>query len=54
MEEDFLLKRLKENGVLAVVLQEILKIDKVDHIIFEKLCKGKIKQSSNEYYIQIV
>lgn len=54
MEEDFLVKRLAENGIKAIVPSSKEEIKEIDRIIFEELCKGKIKKSSKEYYKNVI
>lgn len=54
MEEDFLIKRLEKNGIKAIVPSKTEEIVEIDRIIFDELCKGEVKISSKEYYIQVV
>lgn len=54
MEEDFLEKRLEENGIEAVVPDSKEEIQEIDRIIFEELCKGEVKASSKNYYKKVI
>lgn len=50
MVEDFLVNRLKQNGLTVATPEAIEDINEIDRIIFYELCKGKIKDPSREYY----
>ena len=54
MIEDFLKDRLKKNGLTVSTPKNDIIINEIDRIIFEELCKGIIKESSREYYINII
>lgn len=54
MVEDFLKNRLKENGLTVTTPQNEENINEIDRIIFDELCKGEIKDSSRQYYIDII
>jgi aspartate racemase len=53
MEMDFYKARLVESG-LDVVIPEETDRTKVNQIIFEELCLGKIRQPSKEYYRTVI
>lgn len=54
MVEDFLKNRLRANGLVVTTPQNEENINEIDRIIFEELCKGEIKYSSKEYYINVI
>ena len=54
MVEEFLKNRLKENGLTVTTPQNEENINEIDRIIFDELCKGKIKDSSRQYYIDVI
>lgn len=54
MVEDFLKDRLKKNGLDVTTPQDENSINEIDRIIFDELCKGEIKDSSRDYYIDVV
>lgn len=54
MVEEFLKNRLKSNGLLVSVPEDNSDVDEIDRIIFNELCKGKIKDSSKRYYIDVI
>lgn len=54
MVENFLVDRLKENGLTVTTPKETNDIDEIDRIIFDELCKGIIKDSSREYYKNVI
>lgn len=54
MVEDFLKNRLRQNGLSVTTPQSEENINEIDRIIFDELCKGEIKDSSREYYINII
>ena len=54
MVEDFLIDRLRTNGLTVITPQNDENINEIDRIIFDELCKGKIKNSSKEYYISVI
>lgn len=54
MVEDFLVDRLKLNGLTVFTPKDSKDIDEIDRIIFDELCKGTIKESSKEYYKRVI
>ena len=54
MREAFLKDKLQQNGLNVVVPEDEIKIDEINRIIFDELCKGIIKDSSREYYIEAI
>lgn len=54
MVENFLKDRLIENGLSVSTPQSEENINTIDRIIFDELCKGKIKDSSRKYYINTI
>ena len=54
MVENFLIDRLKLNGLTVFTPKDNKDIDKIDRIIFNELCKGEIKESSKEYYKTVI
>ena len=54
MEEDFLKDRLKKNGLEIVIPKDKEEIEEINRIIFDELCKGKIKETSKKYYIDCI
>lgn len=54
MVEDFLKNRLRHNGLIVSTPKNNHDIDEIDRIIFDELCKGKIKESSKQYYINVI
>ena len=54
MVENFLIDRLHENGLKVSTPREDEKINEIDRIIFDELCKGKIKESSKYYFIDVI
>ncbi|MCH5166845.1 MAG: amino acid racemase [Erysipelotrichales bacterium] len=54
MTEDFLVKRLKQNGLTVTTPKDEDSINEIDRIIFDELCKGEIKNSSKDYYIDVI
>lgn len=54
MVENFLIDRLHENGLKVSTPRENEKINEIDRIIFDELCKGKIKESSKYYFIDVI
>lgn len=54
MVENFLVDRLKENGLIVSTPKEEEQINEVDRIIFDELCKGEIKESSKKYFIDVI
>lgn len=54
MVEDFLVDRLRNNGLVVTTPKDKKEIDEIDRIIFDELCKGKIKESSKKYYISVI
>lgn len=54
MTENFLVDRLNKNGLSVSVPSDENEIAEVDRIIFDELCKGEIKDSSREYYKNVI
>lgn len=54
MAENFLVNRLKRNGLNVTTPWTIEDINEIDRIIFDELCKGEIKASSREYYKSVI
>lgn len=54
MVEDFLKNRLQKNGLKVTTPQKEESINEIDRIIFEELCKGEIKETSKQYYINVI
>lgn len=54
MVENFLVDRLKENGLNVSTPKEEKKINEIDRIIFDELCKGEIKESSKKYFVDVI
>ncbi len=54
MVENFLIDRLEKNGLNVSVPQKQDDIDYIDRVIFDELCKGEVKDSSLEYYKNVV
>lgn len=54
MVENFLVDRLRQNGLTVATPQTQESIDEIDRIIFDELCKGEINDSSREYYKKVI
>lgn len=54
MVENFLVDRLKENGLIVTTPREENQINEIDRIIFDELCKGQIKETSKEYFVDVI
>ena len=54
MTEDFLINKLKQNGLKVTTPKKEENINEIDRIIFDELCKGEIKESSKEYYKKVI
>ena len=54
MVENFLVDRLKQNGLSVSPPQDPKVIDEIDRIIFDELCKGIILEQSKEYYKTVI
>jgi len=54
MTENFLINRLKQNGLTVTVPKEENQINEIDRIIFDELCKGEVKDISREYYKSVM
>ena len=54
MVENFLKNRLQKNGLKVTTPQMEENINEIDRIIFDELCKGEIKETSKQYYIDII
>lgn len=53
MTQDFYKSVLIESG-LEVVIPDDIQMQEINRIIFEELCKGKILESSREYFIKVI
>jgi aspartate racemase len=53
MEEDFYKQKLIDSG-LQVVIPNQLQREKIHNIIYHELCLGEIKESSKEYYLEVI
>ena len=54
MVEDFLVNRLKENDLTVSTPKEEEEKNEIDILIFDKLCKGEIKESSKKYFVDVI
>lgn len=54
MTENFLVDRLKENGLTVSTPESESDIAEIDRIIFDELCKGEIKNESREFYKDVI
>ena len=54
MTEEFVIDRLRRNGLETFTPNDISDILTIDNIIFYELCKGVIKNSSKKIYINII
>lgn len=54
MVEDFLKKRLENNGLAVTTPDNEKDINEIDRIIFDELCKGNINEQSRKYYIDTI
>lgn len=54
MVENFLVDRLEKNGLTVTTPKDKKEIGEVDRIIFDELCKGEIKESSKEYFVEVI
>ena len=53
MEQDFYKSKMEANGI-KVIVPEKDDIERINKVIFEELCLGKIKQKSKDYYKRII
>lgn len=53
MTQDFYKSVLIESG-LEVVIPDDIQMQEINRIIFEELCKGKIVDSSREYFLKVI
>lgn len=53
MEQDFYKSRIESNGIRVLVPNQTER-EKINKIIYEELCLGNIKQSSRDYYKEII
>ena len=53
MTQDFYKQRLVDNGI-EVVVPEAGDIDIVNHIIYNELCRGEIREASRRQYAEII
>ena len=54
MTEDFLKNRLTDNGLSVVTPNSQEEINEIDRVIFDELCKGNIKDSSKDYFVNVI
>ncbi|MCW3975716.1 MAG: aspartate/glutamate racemase family protein [Candidatus Bathyarchaeota archaeon] len=54
MEQEFYKERLKSAHGIEVIIPDAQDMEKVNKIIYEELCRGKIKESSKELLKQII
>ncbi len=54
MQEEFMRKRLINNGLIINVPNYGNDINEIDRVIFNELCKGIVLDSSREKYIEII
>ncbi len=54
MVENFLVDRLNENQLTVSTPKEEEQINEIDRIIFDELCKGQIKETSKEYFVNVI
>jgi len=54
MKEDFISGRLKNKFDLEVIVPEKEDLEIVNHIVFDELAKGEIKESSRHKFIEII
>lgn len=54
MEQDFYRHRLINDYGLIVVTPNATERDYINHVIFDELCAGQVKQSSKEEFIRII
>lgn len=53
MQQDFYKDRIKNNGINVVIPDED-DIETVNHIIYDELCLGEIKDESRKQYVRII
>lgn len=53
MEQDFYKSRIQANGI-ETLIPDNEERDRINKIIFEELCLGKIKDSSRDYYLKVI
>ncbi len=54
MVENFIKNRKAKNGLTVYTPEKEEEINEIDRIIFDELCKGNIKDSSKEYYVNVI
>lgn len=54
MTENFLVDRLKQNGLKVAVPHDKADIDEIDRVIFDELCKGEVKVASKKFYQKVI
>lgn len=54
MQENFLKERLENYNLSIHIPEDTEKMKKMNNIIFEELCYGKVLESSKEYYLEII
>lgn len=53
MEEEFNIKRFKENGI-NIIVPQLEERERVHNIIFDELCRGIITEKSKMAYMEII
>ncbi|WP_397538130.1 aspartate/glutamate racemase family protein [Rummeliibacillus pycnus] len=53
MEQDFYKSRIESNGIRVLVPNDIER-EMINKVIYEELCLGNIKQSSRDYYKEVI
>lgn len=54
MEQDFYKSRLEKEHGLTVIIPNEAERERVNQIIFDELCLGKIEQGSKEFYLDVM
>jgi len=54
MNDGFYLHRLRDNYGLEIVLPPETEHEQINHVIYNELCIGQIKDSSREYYRKVI
>jgi aspartate racemase len=54
MEEDFYIQRLERKAKLNVLVPPAVGRERVDRVIYDELCMGKVLGSSREAYLEII
>ena len=53
MTEDFYKERLVNSGLEVLIPNEVAQ-QEIHRIIYEELCQGQLKDSSRQYYIEVI